>query len=78
MTEVTFRERWTHMVCEVGGGSGQVVEVRLADVPLLYDQVYGHLAFEAADVAVAEVITELMDLRGRHALCSLDSLNYRF
>ena len=64
------------MVCEVGGGPGQVVEVRLAHVPLLYDQVDGHLAFEAADVAVAEVITELMDLREGYTLCPLDSLNY--
>lgn len=51
------------MICEVGGGSGEVVEVRLADVSLLYDQVDGHFAFQAADVPVAEVIAELMNLR---------------
>lgn len=51
------------MVCEVGGGSREVVEVRLADVSLLYDQVDGHFALQAADVPVAEVITELMNLR---------------
>lgn len=50
------------MVCEVGGGSREVVEVRLADVSLLYDQVDGHFALQAADVPVAEVITELMNL----------------
>lgn len=50
------------MICEVGRGSGEVVEVRLADVPLLDDQVDGHFALKAADVPVAEVITELMNL----------------
>lgn len=52
----------THMICEISGGSWKVVKVRLADVSLLYDQIDGHLSFQAADVAVAEVITELMDL----------------
>lgn len=51
------------MICEVGGGSGEVVEVRLADVSVLYHQVDWHFAFQAADVPVAEVITELMNLR---------------
>lgn len=51
------------MFCEVGGGPGEVVKVRLADVPVLYDQVDGHLAFQAADVPVAEVIAELMHLQ---------------
>lgn len=51
------------MICEVGGGSGEVVEVGLADIPVLYDQVDGHFAFQAADVPVAEVITELMNLK---------------
>lgn len=51
------------MVYEVGRGSRQVVEVRLAHVPLLYDQVDGHLALQAADVPVTEVVTELVDLR---------------
>lgn len=59
---------FTHMICEVRGGSRQVVEVRLADVPLLYDQVDGHFAFEAADVPVTEVITELVNLRGKRSL----------
>lgn len=51
------------MVCEVRGGSREVVKVRFADVSVLYDQVDGHFALQAADVAVAEVITELMNLR---------------
>lgn len=63
---------FTHMIREVRGGSRQVVEVRLADVPLLYDQVDGHFAFEAADVPVTEVITELMNLRGK--ITSIQSL----
>lgn len=50
------------MICKVGGGSREVVEVRLADVSLLYDQVDGHFSFQTADVPVAEVITELMNL----------------
>lgn len=56
-------QRLTHMVCEVGGGSREVVEVRLADVSLLYNQIDWHFALQAADVPVAEVITELVDLR---------------
>ena len=51
------------MICEVGGGSGEGVEVRLADVSGLYHQGVWHFAFQAADVPVAEVITELMNLR---------------
>ena len=51
------------MFCEVGGGPGEVVKVRLADVPVLYDQVDGHLAFQAADVPVTEIITQLVYLQ---------------
>lgn len=53
----------THVICEVGGRLREVVEVRLADVSVLYDQVYGHFAFQAADVPVAEVVAELVNLR---------------
>lgn len=55
----------THEVRQVRGGAGQVVEVLLADVPLLDDQVDGHLPLQTADVPVTEVITELMDLPNR-------------
>lgn len=51
------------MVCQGGRGARQVVEVRLANVPLVYNQVDGHFALKAADVTVTEVITEFMNLQ---------------
>ena len=53
----------THVVCQVGGGSREIVEVRLAHVSVLDHQVNGHFSFQAADVAVAEVVAQLVDLR---------------
>lgn len=42
----------------------RVAEVRLARaVPFVDHEVDGHLALEAADVAVAEVVAQLVDLR---------------
>lgn len=55
--------RVTHMIRQVGGGSREVVEVRFTDLSFFYDQVDGHFAFQTADVTVAEVIAELMNLR---------------
>lgn len=45
----------------VGGGAQNLG--RLPRVPLVYHQVDGHLALEAADVPVAEVVAELVHLK---------------
>lgn len=55
-----------------GHGSRDLLAVGLgAPLPVVYDQVDGHLSLQAADVPVTEVITELVHLRGgrgkRHA-----------
>ena len=36
---------------------------RAAALPFVYDKVYGHLALQAADVAVTKVIAEFMNLK---------------
>ena len=61
------------MVREADAGAREIIEVRLADVSVLYDQVDGHFALQAADVAMAEVITQLVNLRNTHRL--LESLS---
>lgn len=63
------------MVCEADGGAREIIEVRLADISILYDQVDGHFALQAADVAMAEVITQLMNLRNTRCLLESLSLN---
>lgn len=70
-----FIERLTHMVCEADGGAREIIEVRLADISILYDQVDGHFALQAADVAMAEVITQLMNLQNTRCLLESLSLN---
>lgn len=54
-----------HLVWEAGAGGRVVVEVfSAAAVPILDDQVDGHLPLEAGDVAVTEVVAQVVDLRG--------------
>ena len=47
-------------IVSVGGGSQ--LRQRLGALSLVYDEVYRHLSLEAADVAVAEVVAQLVDL----------------
>lgn len=52
------------VVAGVGGGARLAVSVgRPRWLPLVDDQVDGHLALQAADVAVAEVVAQLVYLR---------------
>lgn len=52
------------VVAAVGGGARLAVGVgRARWLPLVDHQVYWHLALQAADVAVAEVVTQLVYLR---------------
>lgn len=54
-----------HLVWEAGAGGRVIVEVLpAAAVPILDDQVDGHLPLEAGDVAVTEVVAQVVDLRG--------------
>lgn len=51
------------VVAAIGGGPRLAVGVGGTSwFPLVDDQVYWHFAFEAADVAVAEVVTQLVYL----------------
>lgn len=51
------------LVWEAGAGGRVVVEVlSAAAVPILDDQVDGHLPLEAGDVAVTEVVAQVVDL----------------
>lgn len=50
------------VVARVGGGALAVRVGRPRRLPLIDHQVYGHLALQAADVAVAEVVAQLVYL----------------
>lgn len=50
------------VVAAVGGGALAIRIRRPGRLPLVDDQVYRHLALQAADVAVTEVIAEFVDL----------------
>lgn len=54
-----------HLVWEAGAGGWVVLEVLpAAAIPILDDQVDGHLSLEAGDVAVTEVVAQVVDLGG--------------
>ena len=54
-----------HLVCDAGAGAWVVLQViPAATIPILDDQVDGHLSLEAGDVAVTEVVAQVVDLRG--------------
>lgn len=54
-----------HLIWEARAGGRVVVEILpAAAVPILDDQVDGHLSLEAGDVAVTEVVAQVVDLRG--------------
>lgn len=56
---------WAHLIREAGAGGRVVLEVLpAAAVPILDDQVDGHLSLEAGDVAMTEVVAQVVDLRG--------------
>ena len=62
---VPAASRQAHLVWEAGAGGRVIVEVlSAAAVPILDDQVDGHLPLEAGDVAVTEVVAQVVDLRG--------------
>ena len=62
---VPAASRRAHLVWEAGAGGRVIVEVlSAAAVPILDDQVDGHLPLEAGDVAVTEVVAQVVDLRG--------------
>lgn len=55
-----------HLVWEAGAGGGVVLKVLPATtIPILDHQVYGHLPLEAGDVAVTEVVAQVVDLGGQ-------------
>ena len=56
-----------HVVGQGGRGAAEVVQVPpqvRSAVRVVHHQVDGHLALQAADVAVAEVVAEFVDLDG--------------
>ena len=54
-----------HLIWEARAGGRVVVEILpAAAIPILDDQVDGHLSLEAGDVAVTEVVAQVVDLRG--------------
>lgn len=57
--------RGAHLLWEAGAGDGVVLQVLpAAAVPVLDGQVDGHLPLEAGDVAVTEVVAQVVDLGG--------------
>lgn len=56
----------SHLLGQAGAGAGEVLHVGLgATLPLVQDEICGHFALQTGDVAMAEVVTEVMHL-GRH------------
>lgn len=54
-----------HLIWEAGAGGRVVLEILpAAAIPILDDQIDGHLSLEAGDVAVTEVVAQVVDLRG--------------
>lgn len=55
-----------HLVWETGAGGRIVLKVLpAATIPILDHQVYGHLPLEAGDVAMTEVVAQVVDLGGQ-------------
>lgn len=52
----------SHLLHVAGWWAQEVLIVRLVSVPVVQHQVHRHLSLQTADVAVAEVVTQLMDL----------------
>ena len=72
------------MVGQGGGGAAQVVQVSSELAPavrVVHHQVDGHLALQTADVAVAEVVAQLVDLDPGYTVSSSERIhniiNYR-
>lgn len=58
-------ELWSHLLRQTGAGTGEVLHVRLgAALPLVQDEVRGHFALQAGDVAMAEVVAQVVHLCG--------------
>jgi len=56
--------RRSHLLRQAGAGPGEVLHVGLgAALPVVHDEVRGHLALQAGDVAMAEVIAQVVHLR---------------
>lgn len=54
----------SHLLWQTGAGSSEVLHVRLgAALPFIQDEVCGHFALQTGDVAMAEVIAQVMHLR---------------
>lgn len=52
-----------HLLRQTGAGSSEVLHIRLgAALSFVQDEVCGHFAFQTGDVAVAEVVTQVMHL----------------
>lgn len=61
-----FGKLCSHLLRQTGAGTGEVLHVRLgAALPLVQDEVRGHLALQAGDVAMAEVVAQVVHLWGR-------------
>lgn len=61
-----FGKLWSHLLRQTGAGTSEVLHVRLgAALPLVQDEVRGHFALQAGDVAMTEVVAQVVHLRGR-------------
>lgn len=59
----------SHLLHVAGGWAQEVLIVRLVPVPVVQHQVHRHLSLQTADVAVAEVVAQLMDLHTNTDVC---------
>lgn len=59
-----------HLLRQTGAGSSEVLHVRLgAALSFIQDEVCGHFALQTGDVAVAEVVTQVVHLWKQIHIC---------
>lgn len=69
----------SHLLRQTGAGSGEVLHVRLgAALPLIQDEVCGHFTLQTGDVAMTEVVAQVVHLRGQIHICQHSLFHHCF
>lgn len=60
-----------HLLRQAGAGAGEVLHVGLgAALPFIQDEICGHFTLQAGDVAMAEVVAEVVHLQNHKNIVS--------
>lgn len=69
----------SHLLRQTGAGSSEVLHVRLgAALPLVQDEVCGHFTLQTGDVAMTEVVAQVVHLRRQIHICQHPLLHHCF